>query len=97
MLFDKALPYRDVFQDKPAIAFATGEGGQSKSIQSIEEILEFFGVRFVQRSDILSAGLAVQGRPDDSALEQAKAAGRKLGDAGVKFVCGLRSKDVITG
>jgi NAD(P)H dehydrogenase (quinone) len=97
MLFDKALPYRDVFQDKPAIAFATGEGGQLKCIQSIEEILEFFGVKFVQRSDILSAGLAIQGRPDDGALVQAKAVGRKLGDAGVEFVCGQRGKDIITG
>lgn len=96
-LFDEALSFRGAFEGKPVIAFATGHGGQLKCIQSIEDILEFFGVKFVQRSDILSAGLAVQGRPDEGALRQAKAAGRKLGDAGVEFLCGKRSKNIIIG
>jgi NAD(P)H dehydrogenase (quinone) len=95
--FDNALPYRDAFYGKPAIAFATGNGGQLKCIQSIESILEFFEVVFIQRSDILTAGLAVQGRPDEGALRQAKAAGRKLGDAGVGYLCSLRSKNIIAG
>ncbi|HTX43804.1 MAG TPA: NAD(P)H-dependent oxidoreductase [Methanocella sp.] len=96
-LFDGALRYKDAFYGKPAIAFATGNGGQLKCIQSIEAILEFFEALLIQKSDIFSAGLAVQGRPDESALKQAKAAGRKLGDAGVDYVCALRSKNIIMG
>lgn len=96
-LFDNALPYRDTFYKKPAIAFATGQGGQLKCIQSIEGILELFDVGFVQRSDILSAGLAVQGRPDEGAIRQAKAIGRKLGDAGVAYACSLGRKNIIAG
>jgi NAD(P)H dehydrogenase (quinone) len=96
-LFDNALRYKDAFYNKPVIAFATGNGGQLKCIQSIEAILEFFEAVFVQKSDILSAGLAVQGRPDEGALKLAKAVGRKLGDAGVDYVCGLRSKNIIVG
>jgi flavorubredoxin len=96
-LFDEALSYKSAFEGKPVIAFATGQGGQLKCIQSIEDILEFFGVSFTRRSDILSAGLAVQGRPDEGALRQAKAAGRKLGDAGVEFLCRRRSEDITVG
>ena len=96
-LFDNALRYRDAFYQKPAIAFATGNGGQLRCIQSIEAILGFFEAAFVQRSDILSAGLAVQGTPDERALRQARAVGRKLGDAGVDYECALRSKNIIVG
>lgn len=96
-LFDNALPYKDAFYKKPAMAFATGDGGQLKCIQSIEGILEFFEVTFVQRSDILSAGLGIQGSPDEGALRQAKAAGRKLGDSGVGYACSLARKNIITG
>lgn len=95
--FDEALPYKSMFEGKPVIAFATGNGGQLMCIQSIESILEFFGVEFIQRSDILSAGLAVQGMPDEGALRQAKAIGRKLGDAGVNYTCRQKSKNIITG
>ncbi len=97
MLFDRALPFRSAFEGKPAIAFATGEGGQLKCIESIEGILEFFGVKFTEKSDILSAGLAIQGKPDESALRQAKAVGRKLGDAGVDYLCNKRSENIIVG
>jgi len=96
-LFDNALPFKEAFYHKPVVAFATGQGGQLKCIQSIEAILELFGVVFIQKSDILSAGLAVQGRPNEDALRQAKAVGRKLGDAGVEYVCELRSKNIIVG
>ncbi len=96
-LFDGALRYKDAFYHKPAIAFATGNGGQLKCIQSIEGILELFEVSFLERSDILSAGLAVQGTPDDEALGQAKDAGRKLGEAGVEYACGLGRKNIIMG
>jgi len=96
-LFDNALRYKDAFYGKPVIAFATGNGGQLKCIQSIEAILEFFEAAFVQKSDILSAGLAVQGRPDEGALRQAKAVGRKLGDAGVGYQCSLGRKNIIMG
>jgi NAD(P)H dehydrogenase (quinone) len=96
-LFDNALRYRDAFYGKPVIAFATGNGGQLKCIQSIEAILEFFEALFIQKSDILSAGLAVQGRPDEGALRQAKAAGMKLGDAGVGYLCSMRSRNIIVG
>jgi NAD(P)H dehydrogenase (quinone) len=96
-LFDNALRYKDAFYSKPAIAFATGNGGQLKCIQSIEAILEFFEAMLIQKSDILSAGLAVQGRPDEGAIRQAKAVGRKLGDAGVGYLCSLRSKNIIVG
>lgn len=86
-LFDEFLPYKDRFQGKPVIAFATGDGGQSKCIESIESILEAFGVDLVHRSDILIAGLAVQGMPDQKAKNQAVEAGKKLADAGVCFAC----------
>ncbi len=91
-LFDEALPYKNAFEGKPAIAFATGNGGQLKCIQSIEGILEFFHASFVQKSDILSAGLAVQGKPDEGALGQARAIGKKVGDAAVQFACGQGRK-----
>ncbi len=97
MLFDIALPFKNSFYRKPAVAFATGEGGQLKCIQSIEGILELFEVSFVQRSDIVYAGLAVQGRPDEGALRQARAIGRKLGDAGVAYACSLGKKNIIAG
>ena len=96
-LFDNALSYKDAFYKQPAIAFATGNGGQLKCIQSIESILEFFEVGFVQRSDILSAGLAVQGRPDEAALRQARALGRKLGDEGVGYACRQKGKNIVIG
>lgn len=96
-LFDNALPFKDTLYKKPAIAFATGNGGQLKCIQSIEGILEFFEVSFVQRSDIISAGLAVQGKPDDSALRQARAIGRKLGDEGVGYACRQKGKNIVVG
>lgn len=96
-LFDDALADKEAFEGKPVIAFATGKGGQLKCIQSIEGILEFFNVHFVQRSDILSAGLAVQGKPDPGALAQARSIGRKLGDAGVQHACRLRGKDIVVG
>jgi NAD(P)H dehydrogenase (quinone) len=86
-LFDNALPYKDRFDGKPAVAFGTGEGGQLKCIESIESILQFFGVSFVQKSDIFSAGLAVQGMPDEGALKMAKTVGKKLSEAGISYVC----------
>jgi NAD(P)H dehydrogenase (quinone) len=86
-LFDGALPHKDRFEGKPAIAFGTGAGGQLKAIESIENILSYFGVQFVQKSDILSAGLAVQGTPDEGALKLAKQVGKKLSDAGIHYVC----------
>jgi NAD(P)H dehydrogenase (quinone) len=66
-------------------------------VQSIENILGLFGVSFVQRSDIRSAGLAVQGKPDKSALSEAKALGRKLGEAGVSYRCGLGKRAIEVG
>ncbi len=96
-LFDDALPYKAAFDGKPAIAFATGEGGQATAVQSIENIIELFGVSFVQRSDIRSAGLAVQGKPDQQALAEAKVVGRKLGDAGVNYQCELGKRRIEVG
>jgi Uncharacterized flavoproteins len=98
-LFDNALSYKENFDGKPAIAFGTGEGGQLKAIESIENILSYFGVQFVQKSDILSAGLAVQGMPDEGALKMAKQAGKKLGEAGVHYVCekAKREQGIVTG
>lgn len=95
-LFDNALPYKSAFEGKPALAFATGDGGQIKCIQSIESILEFFSVKFVQKSDILSAGIAIQGRPDEKALSQAHAIGKKLGESGVQFTCDQGRKSITT-
>ncbi len=76
-LFDGALSFKGHFEGKPAIAFGTGNGGQLKCIESIENILSFFGVRFVQKSDILSAGLAVQGTPDEGAKVPGGSGGKK--------------------
>jgi NAD(P)H dehydrogenase (quinone) len=84
-LFDRSLPYRHFFEDKPAMAFATGEGGQLTCIESIERILEFFGSKFVQKSTIISAGLAVQGKPDKVSKKYALEAGKRLGEAGIEF------------
>ncbi len=95
MLFDRALPYRSAFEHKPAFAFATGEGGQLKCIESIENILGSFGVNLIEKTDILSAGLAIQGKPEEGAIKQARAAGRKLGDSGVQYVCDRESKNII--
>jgi len=98
-LFDTALPFKERFEGKPAVAFGTGEGGQLKCIESIENILSFFGVSFVQRSDILSAGLAVQGMPDEGALKMAKAVGKKLSDAGIHYICerAKREQGIVMG
>ena len=93
MLFDEFLPFKEKFQGKPVIAFATGDGGQLKCIQSIEGILESFGVDLVHRSDILTAGLAVQGMLDQKAKNEAVQAGRKLADAGVCFACRKASEE----
>jgi NAD(P)H dehydrogenase (quinone) len=86
-LFDGALAYRGHFAGKPALAFGTGNGGQLKCIESIEGILSYFGVEFVQKSDILSAGLAVQGAPDEGAQKLAAQAGQSLSEAGIRYVC----------
>jgi multimeric flavodoxin WrbA len=98
-LFDNALSYKDRFEGKPAIAFGTGEGGQLKCIESIEGILTFFGVNFVQKSDILSAGLAVQGMPDRGAIKQAEQVGKKLSEACARYVCekAKREQGVVMG
>ena len=98
-LFDNALPYRQHLEGKPAIAFATGNGGQLKCIESIEGILAFFGAQFVQRSDILSAGLAVQGSPDEDAKRQALQVGKKLAEAGAQHLCerAKREQGVVYG
>ncbi len=96
-LFDDALAYKDSFYSKPAMAFATGNGGQSKCVESIEAILELFEAMLIQKSSILSAGLAIQGKPDEGALRQAKEAGRRLGEAGVEYACRKGSKDIKVG
>jgi NAD(P)H dehydrogenase (quinone) len=98
-LFDNALPWKDRFDGKPAVAFGTGEGGQLKCIESIENILQLFGVKLVQKSDILSAGLAVQGMPDEGALKMAKQVGKKLSEAGIGYVCekAKREQGIVMG
>jgi NAD(P)H dehydrogenase (quinone) len=98
-LFDNALPWKDRFEGKPVIAFGTGAGGQLKCIESIENILQLFGVRFVQKSDIISAGLAVQGMPDEGALRMAKTVGKKLSEAGIGYVCekAKREQGIVIG
>ena len=98
-LFDAMLPLKGKLAGKPAIAFGTGEGGQIKAIESIENILSYFGVQFVQRSDILSAGLATQGTPDERALRMAKQVGKKLSEAGTHYVCekAKEEKGIIIG
>lgn len=93
-LFDEALPHKGAFDGKPVIAFSTGEGGQLEGVQSIENIVDYLGAQLVQRSDIRSAGLAFQKVPDESTLREAKAMGRKLGDAGVEYVCRQRSSSI---
>ncbi|HEY3273076.1 MAG TPA: NAD(P)H-dependent oxidoreductase [Methanocella sp.] len=98
-LFDNALPFKGKLEGKPAIAFGTGEGGQIKAVESIENILTYFGVQFVQKSDILSAGLATQGAPDDHALKMANQVGKKLSDAGIGYVCekAKREQGIVIG
>ncbi|WP_174590656.1 flavodoxin family protein [Methanocella conradii] len=96
-LFDDALLYKDSFYSKPTVVFATGNGGQSKCVESIEAILELFEAMLIQKSDILSPGLAVQGKPDDGALGQARAVGRRLGEAGVEYACRKGSEGIIVG
>lgn len=91
--FDLTYPHRNMFEGKPAIAFATGEGGQIKCIESIEGILDLFGLRLISRTDILYAGLAVQGAPDDNAKKTARSAGKKLAEAGVDYLCDLKARE----
>ncbi len=54
---------------------------------------------FVQKSDILSAGLAVQGMPDEGALKMAKTVGKKLSEAGIGYVCekAKREQGIVMG
>jgi NAD(P)H dehydrogenase (quinone) len=98
-LFDNAPPYKERFDGKPAVAFGAGEGGELKCIESIENILQFFGVKFVQKSDIPSVGLAVQGMPDESALKMAKQVGKKLSEVGIERVCekAKREQGIVMG
>lgn len=92
-LFDRMLPHKEHLDGKPVIAFATGEGGQVTCIKSIEDILSYFGANILLKSDILSAGLAVQGIPDERAKKIAMEAGKKLSDAGIQYVCGKAKRE----
>jgi NAD(P)H dehydrogenase (quinone) len=98
-LFDGLLPYRQHLEGKPAMAFATGDGGQLRCVESIESILAYFGASLLEKSDILSAGLAVQGMPDEGARRLAMQAGKRLSDAGSRYVCdrARREQDVTYG
>ena len=71
-IFDKAYLSRRQIKGKPFAAFASGSGGQVKSLQSIESIAASCGLQK------LCEGLAVGGMPTDSERQDCRRLGATL-------------------
>jgi len=69
-IFDNAYVSRSQLRGKPFVAFASGGGGEVKSVQSIESVAASCGLRKV------CEGVAVGGMPTESECQDC----RKLGD-----------------
>ena len=63
---------RDKLAGKPMVAFATGVGGQAKTIGNIESILKAFNPKLIQ------PGLAIGKTLSETDKQQAKQLGEKL-------------------
>ena len=63
---------RDKLAGKPMVAFATGVGGQTKTIGNIESILKAFNPKLIQ------PGLAIGNTISETDKQQAKQLGEKL-------------------
>lgn len=74
-LFDKVWLSRGEIEGKPFVAFASGAGGQAKSLQSIESICASCGLQKV------CPGLAVAGSPTESQKQECRNLGATLAKA----------------
>jgi len=77
-IFDKAYASRSQMRGKPFAAFASGGGGQMKSLQSIESIAASCGLQKV------CEGLAVGGMPTESERRDCRKLGAALARAARK-------------
>ncbi len=77
-IFDKAYPSRSQIRGKPFAAFASGAGGQVKSLQSIESIATSCGLQKAFE------GVAVGGMPTESERQNCRRLGAALARAARK-------------
>lgn len=77
-IFDKAYLSRSQLRGKPFAAFASGGGGEVKSVQSIENIATSCGLRKV------CEGVAVGGMPTESESQDCRKLGTTLARASKK-------------
>ena len=77
-IFDKAYLSRNQMRGKPFVAFASGGGGQVKSVQSIESVAASCGLQK------LCEGLAIGGMPTDSERQDCRKLGTSLAKAAAK-------------
>ena len=77
-IFDKAYLSRSQLRGKPFAAFASGGGGEVKSVQSIESIAASCGLRKV------CEGIAVGGMPTESESQDCRKLGATLARASKK-------------
>jgi NAD(P)H dehydrogenase (quinone) len=77
-IFDKAYPSRSQIRGKPFAAFASGGGGEVKSVQSIESVAASCGLRKV------CEGVAVGGMPTESESQDCRKLGATLARASKK-------------
>jgi flavorubredoxin len=66
---------RDKLAGKPMVAFATGGGSQTKTVENIESVLKALQPKLIQ------PGLAVGTTISDVDLHQAHTLGRRLAEA----------------
>ena len=66
---------REKLAGKPMVAFATGVGGQAKTIENVESILKAFNPKLIQ------PGLAIGKTFSETDKQQAKELGEKLAKA----------------
>ncbi|MCX6004013.1 MAG: hypothetical protein NTX46_06400 [Chloroflexi bacterium] len=74
-IFDKAYPSRSQIRGKPFAAFASGGGGEVKSVQSMESVAASCGLRKV------CEGVAVGGTPTESESRDCRKLGATLASA----------------
>jgi len=77
-IFDKAYLSRSQIRGKPFAAFASGGGGEMKSVQSMESIAASCGLRKV------CEGVAVGGMPTESESQDCRKLGTTLAKASKK-------------
>lgn len=77
-IFDKAYLSRSQLKGKPFAAFASGGGGEVKSVQSIESVAASCGLRKA------CEGVAVGGMPTDSDNQDCRKLGATLAKASKK-------------